>query len=166
MADEVKFKTSVKNEPNVVPMIDIMLVLLIIFMIVTPIISSGMQATMPWAKEIESRPEEEGDVILGIDMRGQYYLDPGTKQIGVVCRAGDASCNQETRLEELLRSIYDVRTKDKIIYLRAHSDLEYGSIQDAVEVCRSSGVRVMAVIAEERRVLPGQARAATREGGD
>ena len=165
MADDVKFKTSVKNEPNVVPMIDIMLVLLIIFMIVTPIISSGMQATMPWAKEIESRPEEEGDVILGIDMRGQYYLDPGTKQIGVVCREGDASCNQDARLEELLRSIYDVRTKDKIIYLRAHSDLDYGRIQDAVEVCRSSGVRVMAVIAEERRVLPGQARSAM-EGGD
>ncbi len=165
MAEEIKFKTNVKNEPNVVPMIDIMLVLLIIFMIVTPIISSGMQATMPWAKEIESRPEEEGDVILGIDVRGQYYLDPGTKQIGVVCRESDASCNQDTRLEELLRSIYDVRTKDKIIYLRAHADLEYGRIQDAVEVCRSSGVRVMAVIAEERRVLPGQARAAV-EGGD
>jgi biopolymer transport protein ExbD len=165
MADLPDTRTDVKNEPNVVPMIDIMLVLLIIFMIVTPIISSGMQATMPWAREIESRPEEEGDVILGIDVRGQYYLDPGTKQIGVVCRAGDATCNQDERLEGMLRAIYDARTKDKIIYLRADKDLEYGAIQDAVEVCRSSGIRVMAVIAEERRVLPGQARARA-EGGD
>ncbi len=164
-AEQPKTKTDVKNEPNVVPMIDIMLVLLIIFMIVTPIISSGFQATMPWAKEIESRPDEEGDVILGIDTRGQYYLDPGTKQIGVVCRVGDAACNQDQRLEDMLRAIYDARTKDKIIYLRAHKDLDYGVIQDAVEVCRAGGVRVMAVIAEERRVLPGQART-TMEGGE
>ena len=65
----------------------------------------------------------------------------------------------------MLRAIYDARTKDKIIFLRAHKDLEYGVIQDAVEVCRSAGVRVMAVIAEERRVLPGQARV-RMEGGE
>jgi biopolymer transport protein ExbD len=165
MADAPNLKTEVKNEPNVVPMIDIMLVLLIIFMIVTPIISAGFQATMPWAKEIENRPEEEGDIILGIDTRGHYYLDPGTKEIGQVCRMGDASCNQEERLEGMLRAIYDARTKDKIIYLRAHKELDYGVIQDAVEVCRRAGVRVMAVVAEERRVLPGQARAQL-EGGE
>jgi len=153
---EVSAKTRVKNEPNVVPMIDIMLVLLIIFMIVTPIISAGFQATMPYAKEIENRPEEDGDIILGIDTRGQYFLDPGNKQIGIV---------PEGALENMLRAIYDARTKDKILYLRAHSDLDYGTIQDAVEICRKAGVRVLATIAEERRVMPGQARAAM-EGGD
>ena len=153
---EVTAKTRVKNEPNVVPMIDIMLVLLIIFMIVTPIISAGFQATMPYAKEIENRPEEDGDIILGIDTRGQYFLDPGTKQIGVV---------PEGQLETMLRAIYDARTKDKILYLRAHNDLDYGTIQDAVEICRKAGVRVLATIAEERRVLPGQARASMEGGG-
>jgi biopolymer transport protein ExbD len=137
-------------------MIDIMLVLLIIFMIVTPIISAGFQATMPFAKEIENRPEEDGDIILGIDTRGQYFLDPGNKQIGVV---------PEGALENMLRAIYDARTKDKILYLRAHNDLDYGTIQDAVEICRKAGVRVLATIAEERRVMPGQARA-VMEGGD
>jgi biopolymer transport protein ExbD len=153
---EVSAKTKAENRPNVVPMIDIMLVLLIIFMIVTPIISAGFQATMPYAKEIENRPEEDGDIILGIDTRGQYFLDPGTKEIGIV---------PEGALEGMLRAIYDARTKDKILYLRAHNDLEYGQIQDAVEICRQAGVRVLATIAEERRVMPGQARAA-REGGD
>ncbi len=149
-------KTGVKTEPNVVPMIDVMLVLLIIFMIVTPIISAGFQATMPYAREIENRPEEDGDIILGIDTRGQYFLDPGTKKIGIV---------PEGALESMLRAIFDARTKDKILYLRAHNDLEYGDIQDAVEICRSAGVRVLATIAEEQRVMPGQARA-VREGGD
>ncbi len=152
---EVSAKTKAENRPNVVPMIDIMLVLLIIFMIVTPIISAGFQATMPYAKEIENRPEEDGDIILGIDTRGQYFLDPGTKEIGIV---------PEGALEGMLRAIYDARTKDKILYLRAHNDLDYGQIQDAVEIARKAGIRVLATIAEERRVMPGQARAAREEG--
>lgn len=152
MADNlggVDTKSHAENRPNVVPMIDVMLVLLIIFMIVTPIISAGMQATMPHAKEVETRAEEDGDVVLGIDTRGRYYLDPGSGETGVICRIGDSACDQEARLEELLTQIYTARTIDKILYMRAHNELPYGTIQDAVEICRVSGVRVLANIAEE-----------------
>ena len=145
----VDTKSNAENRPNVVPMIDVMLVLLIIFMIVTPIISAGMQATMPHAKEVETRAEEDGDVVLGIDTRGRYYLDPGTGETGVICRAGDAACDQEALLEEYLTRIYTARTIDKILYMRAHNELPYGVIQDAVEICRVSGVRVLANIADE-----------------
>lgn len=141
--------SNAENRPNVVPMIDVMLVLLIIFMIVTPIISAGMQATMPHAKSVETRAEEDGDVVLGIDTRGRYYLDPGTGETGVICRAGDAACDQEQLLEEYLTRIYTARTLDKILYMRAHNELPYGTIQDAVEICRVSGVRVLANIADE-----------------
>lgn len=145
----VDTKSHAENRPNVVPMIDVMLVLLIIFMIVTPIISAGMQATMPHAKEVETRAEEDGDVVLGIDTRGRYYLDPGTGETGVICRAGDAACDQDALLEEYLTRIYTARTIDKILYMRAHNELPYGVIQDAVEICRVSGVRVLANIADE-----------------
>ena len=145
----VSTSSGAENRPNVVPMIDVMLVLLIIFMIVTPIISAGMQATMPHAKAVETSAEEDGDVVLGIDTRGRYYLDPGTGETGVICRSGDAACNQEQLLEEYLTRIYTARTIDKILYMRAHNELPYGTIQDAVEICRSSGVRVLANIADE-----------------
>jgi len=145
----VDTKSHAENRPNVVPMIDVMLVLLIIFMIVTPIISAGMQATMPHAKEVETRAEEDGDIVLGIDTRGRYYLDPGTGETGVICRFGDESCEQEARLPELLTTIYTARTIDKILYMRADNQLPYGAIQDAVEICRVAGVRVLANIAEE-----------------
>jgi biopolymer transport protein ExbD len=131
-------------------MIDVMLVLLIIFMIVTPIISSGMQATIPYAEKVEPRAEEDGDIVLGIDTRGRYYLDPGTGETGMICSMSDASCNQEQVLQDFLTRIYTARTKDKILYLRAHNELPYGTIQDAVEICRVAGVRVLANIAEER----------------
>src|SRR4030065_287720 len=56
-------QTSVKSEPNVVPMIDIMLVLLIIFMIVTPLIAAGFKATLPKGKNLDPRPEGENEVL-------------------------------------------------------------------------------------------------------
>jgi biopolymer transport protein ExbD len=132
----------VKSEPNVVPMIDIMLVLLISFMIVTPVISSGFQAQMPLGRHIEPRPEDPGDVVLGMDRDGNFYLDPGT---------GETHPVREAELEDVLRQIFDSRTKDKIMYFRADQGLQFGRVQDAIETARSSGVRVLATVIDERR---------------
>src|SRR3954468_24022738 len=68
-------KTSVSATINVTPMIDVMLVLLIIFMIVTPAITAGFQATIPRAKNPDAREEGEGEVRLGNDRDGKFYLD-------------------------------------------------------------------------------------------
>jgi biopolymer transport protein ExbD len=129
--------TSIKSEPNVIPMIDIMLVLLIIFMIVTPLIASGFKATMPQGKNLEKRPEGDGEVVLGIDAAGGYFLN------GV-------SIPAET-LEDRLKSIYAARSEDKVMYFRADKDLQYGKIQEAVEIARKSGVRVMAAITDVKQ---------------
>jgi biopolymer transport protein TolR len=126
--------TAIKSEPNVIPMIDIMLVLLIIFMIVTPLIANGFKATMPQGTNLEKRPEGDGEVVLGIDAAGAYFLN------GVPIAA-------ET-LEDRLKTIYSARPEDKVMYFRADKDLQYGKIQDAVETARRAGVRVMAAITE------------------
>ncbi len=130
-------RSSVKAEPNVIPMIDIMLVLLIIFMIVTPLIAAGFKATMPKGKNLDSRPEGENEIILGIDANGQYFLD-GKGPVDPVV------------LEEQLKAMYAARSEDKIIYFKADNDLEFGRIQAAVEMARRSGVRVMAAITEPK----------------
>ena len=127
-------RTQVKSEPNVIPMIDVMLVLLIIFMIVTPLIANGFKAEMPKGKNLDKRPEGEGEVVLGIDAGGGFFLN------------GNAI--PAAALEDQLRNIYATRTKDKIMYFRADKDLEFGKIQEAVETARRSGVRVMAAITE------------------
>jgi len=119
---------------NVTPMIDVMLVLLIIFMIVTPLIAAGFQATLPKGKNLDPSPEKDTDVILGIDKNGKYFLD--TKPV-------DAAV-----LEDYLRSVYAARTEDKILYFKADVNLKYGQVQDAVEMARRAGVRVMAAITE------------------
>jgi len=129
--------TSIKSEPNVIPMIDIMLVLLIIFMIVTPLIANGFKATMPQGKNLDKRPEGDGEVVLGIDAAGGYFLN------GVAIPG-------ET-LEDQLRNIYNARPEDKVMYFRADKDLQYGKIQEAVEIARKAGVRVMAAITDVKQ---------------
>ncbi len=127
-------QTSVKSEPNVVPMIDIMLVLLIIFMIVTPLIAAGFKATLPKGKNLDPRPEGDNEVILGIDEAGRYFLNQRPIADGA--------------LEDQLRSVFASRTEDKILYFKADNQLKYGKVQEAVETARRAGVRVMAAITE------------------
>jgi biopolymer transport protein TolR len=127
-------QTSVKSSPNVVPMIDIMLVLLIIFMIVTPLIAAGFKATLPKGKNLDPRPEGENEVVLGIDQAGRYFLDGRPLPAGT--------------LEDQLRSRFASRTEDKILYFKADNQLKYAKVQEAVETARKAGVRVMAAITE------------------
>src|SRR5215210_9540050 len=129
-------QTSVKSEPNVVPMIDIMLVLLIIFMIVTPLIAAGFKATLPKGKNLDPRPEGDNEVVLGIDQAGRYFLNGRPLPAGT--------------LEDQLRGIFAARTEDKILYFKADNGLKYSKIQEAVETARRSGVRVMAAITEPK----------------
>jgi biopolymer transport protein ExbD len=141
-------RTAVKSEPNVIPMIDVMLVLLIIFMIVTPLIANGFKAEMPQGKNLDKRPEGDDEIVLGIDAGGGYFLN--------------GNHIPAAALEDQLRSIYAARTKDKIMFFRADKDLEYGKIQEAVETARRAGVRVMAAITEPRREPGGIFGAGTR----
>ena len=129
-------QTSVKSQPNVVPMIDIMLVLLIIFMIVTPLIAAGFKATLPKGKNLDPRPEGDNEIVLGIDQSGNYFLNGRPLPSGT--------------LEDQLRSIFSSRTEDKILYFKADNQLKYAKVQEAVETARKAGVRVMAAITEPK----------------
>lgn len=126
----------VKAEPNVVPMIDVMLVLLIIFMVVTPAIATGFTAEPPSGINLKAHPEADEDQILGIDKFGQYFLNK--QKI------------DNAQLGDLLKSIYSVRTVDQILYVKADKELEYGRILDAMEVASKNGVRVVAAITDQQ----------------
>ena len=68
-------QSALNNDINVVPMCDVMLVLLIIFMIVTPTLLQGFQATLPMGDNLLERPEDESRVIVGIDIEGNWYFN-------------------------------------------------------------------------------------------
>ena len=140
------YEGDVKSEPNVVPMIDIMLVLLIIFMIVTPVITGGFQATMPQAENVVNRPDEEGDIILGIDKEGSYYLDNGD---------GNTVKIPNDSLESFLLQLYTDREKDKILYFRTDESMEYSHVEDAIEIAKEAGVVLLAALTDPKKE-PGE----------
>jgi biopolymer transport protein ExbD len=128
----------VKAEPNVVPMIDVMLVLLIIFMVVTPAIAAGFTAEPPSGINLKSHPEADEDQVLGIDKFGNYFLNK--QQIP----------NEE--LGQRLEAIYSVRTIDQILYVKADKNLEYGRILEAMDIAARNGVRMVGAITDQ---VPG-----------
>ncbi|MCA2991795.1 biopolymer transporter ExbD [Gemmatimonas sp.] len=126
----------VKADPNVTPMIDVMLVLLIIFMITIPQINAGFTAVPPEGQNLKPHPEEDGDQVLGIDDQGQYYLNKKPVR------------NED--LETLVREIYGVEGRDDyIMYVKAHKDLQYLKVIDAMDKLSRNGVRVAALITEQ-----------------
>lgn len=137
---------AVKAEPNVTPLIDVMLVLLIIFMIVTPLINSGFQAQPPDGINIKAHPEENSDQVLGIDANGQYYLNK--KFI------------PNASLAEQVKAIYsEPGREDFVMYLKADRNLKYAKVLDAIDIVDHNGVRVLAAITDQtpgtRSSVPG-----------
>ena len=126
----------VKAEPNVTPMIDVMLVLLIIFMVVTPALLAGFNAVPPQGQNLKAHPEDPGDQTLGIDKDGNYYLNK--KPI-----------RSET-LAQQLNAIFSTRQEDKVLYIKAHKDLAYEKVLDAMDVASKNGVRVVGMISDQK----------------
>ena len=124
------------SEINVTPFVDVMLVLLIIFMVVTPALSAGFQAVPPDGVNLKSHPEDDADQVLGIDKNGQYFFN---KQ----------PIRNET-LAAMLKSVFDARTIDKILYVKADRDIEYAKVLDAMDIASKNGVRVIGAITEQK----------------
>lgn len=122
--------------PNVTPMIDVMLVLLIIFTVVTPALLDGAHLEPPRASHLRSHPELEQEMTLGIDAAGRYYLNK--QPIGA-----DA-------LVQRLRARYAADSSDHVLYLKADRKLHYGNLLAVVDLARTSGVRVIAMVAERQ----------------
>ncbi len=136
MAMSAGVSGGVKATPNVTPMIDVMLVLLIIFMLVIPAITAGFAAVPPMGTNLKPHPEEDQDQVLGIDAKGQYYLNK--KAI------------PNAQLGALLKQIFENRETDRLLYIKAHKDLQYGKVLDAMDIAAHNEVRVTGMITDQR----------------
>ncbi len=118
---------------NVTPFCDIMLVLLIIFMVVTPLLQKGVDVKLPPAAYAADHPDNEDTVTLAVRVDGQIFLD-----MMPVPRSDVVSS---------LREKFDVRT-DKTIFLKADENLDYGDVLQVMDLCREGGVEEIALITE------------------
>jgi biopolymer transport protein ExbD len=129
--------TGVTASPNVTPMIDVMLVLLIIFMVVTPQLLAGFTAEPPRAINLKEHPEDaENDHVLGLDVQGRYYLDK--------------KLYDEKDIGPLIKNIYTrPGLEDFVIYIRADQNLKYDKILNAMDLAMKNGVRVAGLVGEQ-----------------
>ncbi len=129
-------ESEVTSDINVVPMVDIMLVLLIIFMVVTPALN--YEAKLPKARM--SAPEKESRVTLGIDNQGRYWIEDVPNSGPILLSA----------LEGRLRDTYAMRgdPDDRNLYLKADNNVAYSVVLSAIDVARTIGVRRIGTITE------------------
>ncbi len=126
---------AVNGDINVTPLVDVMLVLLIIFMVVTPALLQGFTATLPVGDNLSERPEEESRVVVGIDNEGKWYFNKK-----LIARE---------QMLGALTSAFNDRPEDKVLYLKADAGLKYQAILEMMDVGRDSGARVMAAVSEK-----------------
>jgi biopolymer transport protein ExbD len=128
--------------PNVIPMADIMLVLLIIFMVVTPMLQKGKQldmATVNNARDMQSADKDDA-IIVAVTRDGQIFL--GTTK---------------TPKEDITNQIKDRLTnrQDKTVYVKSDARAKYGDVVGVVDEIRSAGVDQLGLLTE-RTQKPGQ----------
>jgi biopolymer transport protein TolR len=132
MAISIGGEEKVKSEPNVVPLCDVLLVLLIIFMVVTPLVQKGVDVRLPTALNTISMPDNP-DVVLAIRRDGTMYVNQDQATMD----------NLQTLLEDAF-----LTASEKKLYLKADQEIEYGKIVDVIQVVKDAGIEIMGIITE------------------
>jgi biopolymer transport protein TolR len=122
--------------PNVIPMADIMLVLLIIFMVITPMLQKGVTVDMAKAENAVKMPNADKDdaIIIAVTRDGKTFL--GRQEIGL----DQISSEVKDQLSDRL---------DKTVYVRSDQRAKYGDVVKAVDEIRSAGVENLGLLTEK-----------------
>lgn len=126
---------------NVVPYIDVMLVLLVIFMVTAPMLQEGVEVKLPQveAKPIAASEEDEEKIIVAVTQEGQYYLDTDGKD-AMPLEALDLS----QRVMEML-----IERENKQVYVRGDASVNYGSVMTVMAALKKAGVESVGLLTDQ-----------------
>jgi len=130
-----------QSEINVTPMVDIMLVLLIIFMVVTPLLQHGVSVAIP--RDTRNADEDqainkESSVILAIPNDGEYWL--GKKRISL-----------DDLKAEVEKSLSSKEKKDRVVYIKSGVGVSYGEVVRVINAVREKGIDQIGLVADKKK---------------
>ena len=135
-------ESGLQSEINVTPMVDIMLVLLIIFMVVTPLLQHGVTVNLP--KDLKNPEEDQriikdNSIVIAIPNDGEYYL--GKEKIG--------KDQIKEKVEKMLENIK--KEEDKIVYIKSGVNVSYGDVVNVINEVRALGVDKIGLVADKKK---------------
>ena len=133
-------KGGMTSEINVTPLVDVCLVLLIIFMVVTPMLQKGVAVNIPVTESPEKTPDTDKQLQISVKSDGTVYL-------------GSTVVRKE-QVQSELETIHQ-RTPDREIAVKGDKLVKYGAVLDVLKACREVGFNNVGLIAQPRR-QPGQ----------
>ena len=135
-------RRGLQSEINVTPMVDIMLVLLIIFMVVTPFLQPGIFVPLPKNMnnpDVDSRIIKQSSVVISIPKDVEYYL--GKKRL------------QKEQLAEEVNLMLEKITneQDRIVYIKSGVGVSYGEVVNVINEVRKLGVDKIGLVADKKK---------------
>ncbi len=141
-------QTTKKKKPmaeiNVVPYIDVMLVLLVIFMITTPLLSQGVHVELPNAAAKALSAEELPPLIVRVDKEGTYYLN--------INKDPEQSINGDELKTQVSNALNEAKSKNqkREVYVKGDQNANYGQIVQAMVLLQGAGAPSVGLMTEDR----------------
>jgi biopolymer transport protein ExbD/biopolymer transport protein TolR len=135
----------VVSDINVTPLVDVMLVMLIIFMVITPMLSKGVSVDMAKTKNpiAMQAADKEDAVLVAVTRDGRIFLSPG---------------NTQMKPEDLPNKVKDLLTNklDKTVYIKSDRRAKYSVVTDVVDNLRAAGVDQLGLLTEQAKPKGGE----------
>lgn len=131
----------VQADINVTPMVDIMLVLLIIFMVVTPLLQSGVTVILPRGKnpDEDANITKDSAVVVAIPSDGVYYL-------------GRDPVRKEQLVEKIKVRMKALKPSDpQVVYIKGGVNVQYGDVVDVVNMIRDAGYEQLGLVSDKKK---------------
>jgi biopolymer transport protein ExbD/biopolymer transport protein TolR len=133
------------SEINVTPMVDIMLVLLIIFMVITPFLQQGVTVALPRdmnSPDVDPAIIKESSVVISIPENGKYYL-------------GKDQMSKDEIGQAVKTAMEKKAVEDQIVYIKGGVNVSYGDLVDIIDIVRRKGeVQQIGLVADKRKKGP------------
>jgi biopolymer transport protein ExbD/biopolymer transport protein TolR len=131
-----------QSEINVTPMVDIMLVLLIIFMVVTPFLQQGITVALPKNMnnpDVDPRIIKESSIVISVPNDGEYYL-------------GKVRVQREQLTEKVDSMLQKIKNEqDRIVYIKSGVGVSYGDVVNVINEVRKLGVDKIGLVADKKK---------------